>query len=199
MTGTLIYDSRFANRKYRVYIPPMSASRNMRPQDLVVLLKIVAMGPCAWRGIDLASQLSLSPSEVSGALKRMRNCGLLDNTKRRVAASSLHEFLVHGLPFVFPAQMGAAARGVPTAHSSAPMDKLVQGDGVVVWASSEGSLRGDSLEPLYPSAPAACLLDPALHELLALTDCLRMGRTRERSLADRELKARLDSYALQQP
>jgi hypothetical protein len=32
-----------------------------------------------------------------------------------------------------------------------------------------------------------------------LTDCLRMGRTRERSLADRELKARLDSYALQQP
>ena len=37
--------------------------------------------------------------------------------------------------------------------------------------------------PLYPSAPAAALRNPALYENLALFDALRMGNARERNLA----------------
>jgi hypothetical protein len=44
---------------------------------------------------------------------------------------------------------------------------------------------------LSRQAPQAALADPALHELLALLDALRVGRSRERKLAERLLSDRL--------
>jgi hypothetical protein len=60
-----------------------------------------------------------------------------------------------------------------------------------VWADDEGSVRGESIEPLYPSAPRAAREDPKLYELLALVDALRIGRARERKLAEALLRQRL--------
>ena len=45
--------------------------------------------------------------------------------------------------------------------------------------------------PLYPGAVEAALMDEELHALLALTDALRVGRTRERAEAAKELAKRL--------
>ena len=56
---------------------------------------------------------------------------------------------------------------------------------------AEGSVRGIALVPLYPSAPAAALRNPALYENLALFDALRMGNARERNFAEKLLKERL--------
>ncbi len=39
------------------------------------------------------------------------------------------------------------------------------------------------VNPLYASAPGAAIEDPALYELLALLDALRIGRARERRMA----------------
>ena len=52
-------------------------------------------------------------------------------------------------------------------------------------------MRGVALIPLYPSAPAAALRGPALHENLALFDALRIGNVRERSLTNELFEARL--------
>jgi hypothetical protein len=67
----------------------------------------------------------------------------------------------------------------------------VYADLPVVWPHPEGTIRGESLEPLYPTAVDAALRDPALYECLALVDALRIGRARERDLAGQLLRQRL--------
>ena len=59
----------------------------------------------------------------------------------------------------------------------------------MVGPAREG--QGPSLSPLHRGASEAALADPALYELLALQDALRVGRTRERTLAQRLLSERL--------
>ena len=102
----------------------------------------------------------------------------------RVNRRALEEFLVHGLKYVFPARRGPLARGVPTAHSAPPLDKLIVDDGTpLVWPDSEGTVRGETLEPIYKTAPMAARRDPRLYTSLVLIDAIRAGRARERKLA----------------
>ena len=83
--------------------------------------------------------------------------------------------------------------GVPTAYAVAPLNALIapSADPPPVWPHAEGNARGLALVPLYPSAPAAALRNPALYENLALFDALRMGSARERSLAEELFEKRL--------
>lgn len=60
-----------------------------------------------------------------------------------------------------------------------------------VWSDPEGNVRGTAVEPLHPAVPAAARADAVLYELLALVDTLRVGRARERKLAEAELIQRL--------
>ena len=101
------------------------------------------------------------------------------------------------MKYAFPATRGGVTRGVPTSYAATPLSRLIvaSADLPPVWPHSEGSVRGVSLEPLYRSAPAAALRDPALYELLALIDAIRDGRARERKLAEEELSTRIRSQA----
>lgn len=105
--------------------------------------------------------------------------------------SSILEFLQYGLSYVFPQQPGALVRGIPTAHSAPPLDKLIQSNELYVWPSAKGNARGQAIEPLYSSVVIAIEKDSKLYELLALVDALRVGRVREKQLAMEELKKRL--------
>ena len=49
----------------------MKKHNGMRPQDIVVLLKIISIRDDKWRNIDIANAIGISPSEVSEALKQM--------------------------------------------------------------------------------------------------------------------------------
>jgi len=91
-------------------------------------------------------------------------------------------------------EKGALTRGVPTAYAAAPLCQSVaaSGDPPPVWPFSEGPVRGYSFSPLHKNVPQAALKDKQLYELLALVDALRDGRARERDLAGRELKKRLE-------
>lgn len=169
----------------------MNEHKGMRPQDIAILLKIVALGDQPWTGAEVAHALHVSPAEVSNSLKRSALAGLIDVTKRRVSCGALLEFLKHGLPYVFPTRPGGVVRGVPTAHAAPPLRSKFAGADAYVWPHAKGSAQGQALAPLYPGAAAAALEDPALHELLALTDALRVGRTRERAEAEKELAKRL--------
>ncbi|MBP7513220.1 MAG: hypothetical protein KA791_01655 [Flavobacteriales bacterium] len=169
----------------------MNEHKGMRPQDLAVLLKIVALGSEPWLARELASALRLSPAEVSNSLKRSAMAGLLDATRRKVAKGNLLDFLQHGLPYVFPVRPGGSVRGVPTAHSAAPLAAKFLSVEPYVWPSAKGSAKGQGIQPLYPGAVEASLQDAALYQLLALADALRVGRTRERTEAAKELTKRL--------
>lgn len=56
----------------------MKKHNGMRPQDIVVLLKIISIHD-SWRNIDLANALQISPSEVSEALNRCMIARLIDS------------------------------------------------------------------------------------------------------------------------
>lgn len=164
----------------------------IKPQDIVILLKLISLGEKKWRHVDLVAALGLSQAEISFALNRCRTVGFLDSTKKKVMKAALLEFLVHGLKYVFPARPGPLSRGLPTAHSAAPLSKniVASAEDMYVWPYEHGRARGQSIEPLYQKAPLAAEKDAELYELLALVDAVRAGRAREQALAVKELEAR---------
>ncbi len=101
------------------------------------------------------------------------------------------EFLQYGIRYVFPQRPGAIVRGIPTAHSASPLKDIIRSNENYVWPSGKGTVRGQSILPLYPSITKAVRKDPKFYELLALVDALRVGRAREREIAVKELKTRI--------
>jgi len=170
----------------------MKKHKGMRPLDLVILLKIVALKDQEWRNSDLSYLLKISASEISEALNRNKIAGLIDSQKRNVHTNALTEFLIYGLKYVFPVEPGAVSRGIPTAHSAYPMnEKIILSSDIYVWPYSEGDFRGQSIEPLYKTVPSIIHEDSLFYELLAITDTLRVGRAREIDIAVKELKKRI--------
>ena len=164
---------------------------SMRPQDIVVLLKLASHNDEPWLQTPVANQLGLSQSEMSKSLNRSKYAGLLDITGREVRRLALMEFIECGLPYVFPQRPGSIVRGVPTSHSAPPLKDQIQSDDDYVWPYANGTVRGQSITPLYKSVPQAVQNDPALHELLALVDAIRLGSAREKKIAVLELKKRI--------
>lgn len=171
----------------------MKAVAALKPQDILVLLKLIVAKDRLLRVVDVAQELSLSPSEVSVSLERSKRSGLINISKKKVVWPALLEFLVHGIRYVYPAAPGPVCRGVPTAHSAPPLAQQIMSneDDQYVWPSGSGTVRGQAIEPIYESVPVAAGRDPALYELLALVDALRVGRAREREIAREELSRRL--------
>jgi len=164
---------------------------SMKPQDVVVLLKVIALSNDNWHQIPIANSLKMSQSEVSQSVARSKYSGLLDGTGKKVMKQALFDFLQYGLAVVFPARPGAVVRGVPTAHSTAPLNKEISSGEDYVWPFAQGNVRGHGIPPLYATVPQAALDDEQLHALLALADALRVGRAREKNIAVQELKNRL--------
>jgi hypothetical protein len=169
----------------------MNKHNGMRPQDVVVLLKIATLKDQNWFGKDLATALFISSSEVSESLNRSAFARLLDADKRKLMKQTFLEFLEHGFKYVFPLKPGPIVRGMPTAHSAPPLNKLIQSQEIYVWPDALGEHRGQAIEPLHPGVIKAAKLDSELYELLSLIDALRIGRTREQQIAMQELKNRL--------
>lgn len=165
----------------------MKKHNGMRPQDLVVLLKIVAKGDANWMMKDLAYELGISNSEVSESLNRSVYAGLITSDKKRVLKSALLEFIKFGLKYVYPQKPGSMVRGIETAHSAPPLSDVIQSNEVYVWPYAQGNLRGFAVEPLHNNVPEAVLRDNYLHQLLALIDAIRLGNVREQKLAMEEL------------
>jgi hypothetical protein len=168
---------------------------NLKPQDVVVALKLSAYPDVRPPISVIANDLSLSPSEVHGAMARLRASRLLHSggMKDRPNISALEEFLIHGLKYAFPAERSNVTRGVPTSYAAAPLKSEIASSDELppVWPWPEGDTRGIGLEPLYKKVPQAALRDRGLYQLLALVDAIRDGRARERKIAERELVNRL--------
>ena len=169
----------------------------MQGQDIAILLKLAIQNAPQMPSKKLAESLSVSQSEVSKALKRCADAGLIhiSGAEKRVNRSGLMEFLAHGLKYAFPPERGSMARGVPTAAAAEPLkSRLVEdNEPPTVWPYAEGKVRGISLAPLYNGAPKAVLRDRKLYSALALCDAIRSGRTRQRNLAVELLEKELNA------
>jgi hypothetical protein len=168
----------------------------LKPQDVLVLLKVAVHPDARWTYAGLANALTMSPSEVHASVERSVTAGLAIKRGRGLwspLGPALLEFCVHGVRYAYPAVAGPVRRGVPTSIGVAPLaDQINSKPGEIpVWAHPAGTHRGPSLSPIYRTAPQAAIADPALHSVLALVDALRIGRSRERSLAAVLLRKRL--------
>lgn len=167
-------------------------NQQLKPQDVLLLLKIASDNNPSWNQKPVADALGMSQSEVSEAVARCKYAGLLAPNGKTVMKMALMEFLQYGLRYVFPQKPGAVVRGVPTSHSASPLKEQIQSTEDYVWPYGKGTVRGHSIVPLYPSVPEAALKDEKLYALLALADALRVGRAREKDLAVILLKKQLE-------
>lgn len=168
----------------------------LKPQDVVILLKLVALGPQPWTYQRLAVELSISQSEVHAGVRRAVAARLMSDATTatgRPILAALKEFLLHGVRYAYPPERGEVTRGLPTGYAAPPLNKVIvqPNEPPPVWPYAEGNVRGYKFAPLYPSVPIAASRDAKLYELLALVDAMRDGRARERNLAAKELESRL--------
>lgn len=160
----------------------------LRPQDLVVLLRLsIEKGPAPTYAV-LASELSLTASEIHAGVERavLAQLARKDQAgKAAVVREALRQFVLNGARYAFPATRGGMSRGMPTGYAAAPLaDKIMQpNEPAPVWPHKNGKARGEAFYPLYPTVPEAAGRNPALYELLVLFDAVRGGSPRERALA----------------
>ncbi|WP_448103139.1 MarR family transcriptional regulator [Luteibacter jiangsuensis] len=169
----------------------MEKQATLKPQDLVVALKVAVNHTRAMPYAALAEELGMSASETHAAVQRAKRSGLLTMEEARPEAifASLIEFVLHGVRYAFPPQIGAVVRGIPTA-AGAPVlaHHFADNSEVMVWPHPEGRTRGTALQPLFKSVPAASLIDAKLYDVLAIVDAIRAGSAREREIGRIELQ-----------
>lgn len=171
----------------------------LKPQDCVVLIKLLANPAIELSQRQLAKLLGISLAEVNAGIKRLEEAGLLRKNKQGKLFPNINaaeDFLINAIKFFFPGKLGEYTRGTPTAIA-APIfhDKIALGnDPIPVWPDAVGKKRGVALEPIHPSIPKALREnpDPLFYDLLVLVDAIRLGRPRERNLAGTLLKEKLN-------
>src|SRR5580700_7717479 len=167
-----------------------------KPQDIVVALKLCLDG--ARRSYsELGQELGMSASEVHAAVRRLGDARLVDTKTREIRREALRNFLVHGVPHAFPASPKEITRGMPTAWAAPVLSGKISASDQIppVWPDPDGKVQGAAVQPLYGSVPGAARRNPALYDLLALVDALRIGRARERTLAELEITKRLVGFS----
>ncbi len=162
----------------------------LKPQDVLVLLKLAVRNDAVWSYPQIAAALGMSASEVHAAVKRAVLARLAVVHQPKVIDAhhqNLLEFLVHGAKYAFPVVRGPITRGYPTGYAAPILrSRIVDGEGLPpVWPDPEGTVRGESFSPLYPSQAVirAILADPPMYDATALVDAIRGGSARERQLA----------------
>ena len=168
----------------------------LKPQDLLVLLKMACHRDRSFTYAQLADELGIAASEAHSCLRRTGLARLTAQTgegSTAVQRSALREFVLHGARYSFPPSMGSTTRGTPTGYAAPPLrDLIVQPDELPpVWPQPDGMTRGFAIYPLYPTVPRAAARDTHLYECLALFDALRAGAAREREMAQELLLERL--------
>jgi len=173
----------------------------IKPQDIVVLAKLLAQSKEKWSQNSLAFELCLSPSQINSAFKRLVMSGLITPyhppNKPKPIIQACEEFFAHALKYIFPAKLGEIARGIATSYSGPSLKKqIISGsDPIPVWPYGQGDERGVTLKPLYSSVPESVSKhpDPIFYDLLTLIDAIRSGRAREKQLAIQKISEILNS------
>jgi hypothetical protein len=172
---------------------------SLKPQDICILLKIVALDGAPWSYSQLAYDLGMSASEVHAGVKRATEASLmrLEEGWGTPDPEALEELLLHGVKYVFTPVHGGLTRGIPTSYAAPPLNRVLarSDEPPPVWPDDQGDVRGYDFSPLYKSVPFAARRDEKLYELLALVDAIRDGAVGSGELVVRELRVRLGTQS----
>ena len=93
-----------------------------KPQDILILMKLVAIDDRPWSYAPLAVELSMSPSQLHTGIKRALESRLAIQQEDVIIPNirNLKEFLIHGLKYVFTVKRGELTRGIPTGYAKTP-------------------------------------------------------------------------------
>jgi hypothetical protein len=166
----------------------------LKPQDVLIACKLLSLGDARWTFSRLASSLSISVSESHEATERCKKAAVLATSKSRlfVVKRKFFELLTLAVPQIFYAVRGPIQMGTPTSvwagplasrFTSATWPRGSGGDIPLVWPHEGGTVRGESLLPIYPTVPKIVGSDLALYEMLALIDVIRTAEIPDRKLA----------------
>jgi hypothetical protein len=159
----------------------------LKPQDVVVAVKLAVAEQRDWTYEQLASTLRLSSATVHRSIQRARDARLVPRAFV-TDKTALLEILTGGGRYVYYPITGPVTRGMPTAHGRPTMSAATAAQrDVPVWPDPEGPARGVALLPLHECVPHAARDDDQLYTVLSLFDALRSGRARERSAASKAL------------
>ncbi len=163
----------------------------LKPQDVITCLKLLTSAEQPLGYESLATELHVGLGSAHRSVQRLSDAGLV-KAGRKVNHSALLEFILHGIRYVYYVKPGELTRGMPTAHAAPPLAGMISpSSDIPVWPDPQGGVRGQAVTPLHKEAPNAARRDPKLYELLALVDAIRIGRARERKLAEDQLRKRL--------
>ena len=162
---------------------------NLLPQDILIMIKLALSISQDWSYNTIAYELGMSSSMAFSGVKRASQARLFDPIRRRPLRKALEEFLIHGVKYSFPPDIGSMTRGIPTAFASPALRGhfAYDSEDIYVWPHPKGHERGISFSPLYKSIPAVAMKDDKLYAALGLVDALRLGRAREIKLAEKLL------------
>ncbi|OIQ94821.1 hypothetical protein GALL_231760 [mine drainage metagenome] len=164
----------------------------LKPQDLVVALKVALNDSQDFRLTTLSDELGLVVSAVHGCVVRCVQARLLSRASGEISPikPSILEFAVHGARYAFPPVLGPISRGLATSTFGPSLAEYFdQGSGMpMVWPDASGDAYGPSIAPLHPCVPGASRSDVRLYDALALFDAIRAGAAREREMASKILE-----------
>lgn len=177
----------------------------LKGQDIILLILLRLRPDLSRTYQSISQEIGLSTSQCHLALQRLRKAGLLSLDKSspwHVPEASCLELILHGVRYFFPPEIGAQARGIPTAGSAPFIQAHFASNesqlSSYVWPDPNGEYLGSGLKPIHPCqlrfAPGvggASAKDSGIYEAMACIDLLRVGRARERAWAVDELKKRL--------
>ena len=162
----------------------MPSQPSLRPFDIAVALRLVLVPEDRYEPLALA--LATSTSAVHRSVARLQHAGICGTGSRTVLDASLHEFLVYGARYAFPAVHGPERTGMPTAGAHPELASAF-GDHeplrTLVWPMEGGIARGETLVPLFSGVTKVASRDARLHKMLACVDAIRVGSSRQRNTA----------------
>ena len=100
------------------YILEYRMPMNLLPQDVLIMIKLVVSSREGWTYNRIAHELNMSPSMAHSGVKRAIQARLFDPNRKRPRRKALEEFLIHGMKYAFPPDIGSLTRGIPTAFAS---------------------------------------------------------------------------------
>ena len=172
----------------------------LKPQDVVVLGKLVSLDEPQVPIHRLAAELKMSPSEVHHAIHRGAEAHLVEVVEHRTLAhdkrvhrAALLELCLSGLKYMFPVRPLTHARGVPTGWAAPVLLGPDAHPGALppVWPTLDGPIAGLAVPPLYRCVPDVARRDPDFYRLMAAIDALRTRCPRASRSAEATLRSML--------
>jgi len=169
----------------------------LKAQDTLVAIKIWSLR-CARREMpvrEFADSVGISPGEVSKAVRRLINAGLVVERDAvwYVQQAGLCEWLSYGVRYAYAVKPSGFGRGVATSWNCALVEsEMVAPSPALIWSQPGGNVEGVVIEPFHSKVPHASSLDDDLYRICALVDAIRLGKPRELKIARRELKQLLE-------